>query len=296
MGNHKIFGVYHHFLYEHIRYPFLAIPRFQAHPFDSLWRYTFMCISRFLPARYLSKDWFQGQFRGHQCLFLLPPINMRVPICFSPRFSMIFPHTHQWVWVYSCPTMGLATEDIYEESQCRKPILYLLTAGVTDHWCVWRSMTQWNAQLENSCDSSCDLCCSLQLWRRFLYWRAIHTTLAQEVIPHSALMSWPRKRRSIPPTRCGPETLLCRACWFAAFFENIFGIHVLAPLVTHFLQSRTPRNSADKKCPKSCPKSHRVVPSDPPPMVAPAPLSRWGLDGRRTREGRESFLALRVHQ
>lgn len=108
MGNHKISMVYHHFLYEHIRYPFLAIPRFQAHPFDSLWRYTFMCISRFLPARYLSKDWFQGQFRGHQCLFLLPPINMRVPICFSPRFSMIFPHTHQLSLGVQFPNNGFS--------------------------------------------------------------------------------------------------------------------------------------------------------------------------------------------
>lgn len=197
---------------------------------------------------------------------------------FSPRFSMIFPHTHQLSLGVQFPNNGFATEDIYEESQCRKPILYLLTAGVTDHWCLWRSMIQWNAQLENSCDSSCDLCCSLQLWR-FLYWWALHTTLAQEVIPHSALMSWPRKRRSIPPTRCGPETLLCRACWFAAFVEtNLWDSCSGTPRVTPGV---TVQNSSPNSNGSQC---------------VTAPLSRWGLDGRRTREGRESFLALRVHQ
>ena len=126
-------------------------------------------------------------------------------------------------------------EDIYEESQCRKPILYLLTAGATDHWCEGSWWIQWNAKLQNNLNHMVipclslwiQGCCSLQLWRRFhsltILTGQLNTTSAQEVIPHSALMSWPRKRRSIPPTRCGPQTLLCRTCWFAAPTPMVHG-------------------------------------------------------------------------
>ena len=65
---------------------------------------------------------------------------------FQSQIFHDFPSSIEFGCRVSQQTMRLATEtwaakmgveacdeDIYEESQCRKPILYLLTAGATDH-------------------------------------------------------------------------------------------------------------------------------------------------------------------